>query len=135
MQILSAFAARRLNRLHKKALALAAAAEELEPASLHALRIGVKRLRYAIEFFAPLYRTRDAQKALASLTGLQDSLGALNDLARAGTLLGQCLDGDPALREAVSLVGGWHGARYAVLRRLTLQGIRRLRKMKRFWKD
>lgn len=131
----AAFAARRLNRLHKKALALAAAAQEADPASLHALRIGVKRLRYAIEFFAPLYRARDAREALESLTGLQDTLGALNDLARAGPLLMQCMDSDPALREAIALTGGWHGARHAVLRRLTLQGIRRLRKIKRFWKE
>jgi adenylate cyclase len=131
---LPTFAARRLGRLHKKTLALAGAARSLDPTHLHALRIGVKRLRYAIEFFAPLYRARDTRGALASLAALQDTLGALNDLARAGTLLGQCLDDDAALREAVSLVGGWHGARYAVLRRLTLQGIKRLRKSKRFWK-
>ncbi len=132
---LAAFAARRLDRLHRKALALAGAAQAQDPASLHALRIGVKRLRYAIEFFAPLYPAREARNALSSLTGLQDALGALNDLARAGTLLVQCADDDAALREAVSLVGGWHGARYAALRRLTLQGIKRLRKSKRFWKD
>ena len=47
----------------------------------------------------------------------------------------QCVDDDSALREAVSLVGGWHGARHAVLHRLTLQGIKRLRKSKRFWKE
>lgn len=131
---LAAFASRRLGRLHRKALALADDATDLDPARLHALRIGVKRLRYAIEFFAPLYRAHDAHGALASLAALQDTLGALNDLARAGALLEQCVDDDSTLREAVSLVGGWHGARYAVLRRLTLQGIRRLRKSKRFWK-
>src|SRR5690606_33236983 len=114
--------------------ALADTAEGADPASLHALRIGVKRLRYAIEFFAPLYREREARKALAILTGLQDGLGALNDLSRAGPLLMQCMDDDPALREAVALTGGWHGPRHAVLRRLTLQGIRRLRTIKRFWK-
>lgn len=133
-ETLTAFAARRLNWLHRKALALADAAEDADPASLHALRIGVKRLRYATEFFAPLYRERETRKALAILAALQDSLGALNDLSRAGPLLMQCMDNDPALREAVALTGGWHGPRHAVLRRLTLQGIRRLRTIKRFWK-
>lgn len=131
---LAAFAARRLDRLHKKALALARAAREDDPASLHALRIGVKRLRYAIEFFAPLYRERNVRNTLDSLTSLQDSLGALNDLARAGPLLMQCMDSDPQLREAIALTGGWHGPRHAVLRRLTLQGIRRLRKLEPFWR-
>ena len=132
---LADFAARRLGRLHKKALVLAKAAQETDPASLHALRIGVKRLRYAIEFFAPLYRPHEVRAALTSLTGLQDSLGALNDLSRAGPLLMRCMDGDPELREAIALTGGWHGPRHAVLCGLTLQGIRRLQKSKRFWKE
>ncbi len=131
---LADFAARRLDRLRKKALALADLAKNRDPVRLHALRIGVKRLRYAIEFFAPLYRARDTRQALATLTALQDSLGALNDLARAGPLLAQCLDDDPALREAIALTGGWHGPRHAVLRRLTLLGIRRLRKLESFWR-
>lgn len=132
---LAAFAARRIERQHKKVLALAAAAQEMDAASLHALRIGVKRLRYAIEFFAPLYRARHTRKALESLVGLQDSLGALNDLARAGPLLMRCLDDDPALREAIALTGGWHGTRHAVLRRQTLQNIRRLHKLNRCWRN
>lgn len=134
-ETLAIFAARRLKRLHRKALALAEAAEDQEPAHLHLLRIGVKRLRYAIEFFAPLYRARETRKALAILTALQDSLGALNDLSRAGPLLMQCMDNDPELREAVALTGGWHGPRHAVLHKLTLQGMRRLRRLERFWKD
>jgi adenylate cyclase len=134
-EALAAFAARRHKRLHRKALALAEAARDRDPAQLHLLRIGVKRLRYAIEFFAPLHRARETRKAFATLTALQDSLGALNDLSRAGPLLTQCLDSDPTLREAVALTGGWHGPRHAALQRLTLQGMRRLRKLERFWKN
>jgi adenylate cyclase len=132
---LAGFAARRLDRLHKKALALADAARAQAPDALHALRIGVKRLRYATEFFAPLYPAGEVRSTLAALTSLQDALGALNDLSRAGGLLAQCMDDDPALREAVSLLGGWHGPRHAELGRLTLQGIRRLQKMHRFWRE
>lgn len=95
----------------------------------------MKRLRYAIEFFAPLYRAGAVERALKTLTALQDALGALNDLSRAGPLLRQCAGDDAALREAVALIGGWHGPRHAVLGRLTLQGMRRLRKLKPFWKD
>lgn len=134
-ETLAAFAARRLGRLRRKALALAQAAQDADPARLHALRIGVKRLRYAIEFFAPLHRGRRPGDALATLTALQDSLGALNDLSRAGPLLAQCMVSDPALREAVALAGGWHGPRHAALRKLTFQGMRRLQHMKRFRKD
>ena len=132
---LAGFAPRRLDRLHRRAMALARAAREDDPAGLHALRIGVKRLRYAIEFFAPLYPARKVRAALGALTALQDSLGALNDLSRAGPLLMQCMDDDPQLREAVALTGGWHGPRHAVLRKLTLRGIRRLPRLARFWRN
>lgn len=131
---LARFARRRLQRLYRRLQALGAAARIDDPASLHALRIGLKRLRYAIEFFAPLYPQRPLRRTLRLLTELQDGLGALNDLARAGQLLGQCIDDDAALREAVALVGGWHGVRHAELCRLTLRGMRRLRTIERFWK-
>ena len=48
------FADRRLRRLRRKVEQLATAARPDDPAALHALRIGIKRLRYALEFFTPL---------------------------------------------------------------------------------
>ncbi|MBP8897524.1 MAG: CHAD domain-containing protein [Sulfuritalea sp.] len=112
---LQSFATERLRRLRKKLLRLAAAARLEQPATLHALRIGVKRLRYALEFFAPLARERAFAPALQRLVAIQDTLGQLNDLANAGALLMDCAGDDPRLREAVTLIGGWHGPRYAAL--------------------
>ena len=71
---------------------------------------------------------------LATVVWLVWVLGHLSGVDGAGALLAQCLDGNPGLREAVALTGGWHGQRHAVLRKLTLQGIGRLRKIERFWK-
>lgn len=112
---LAAFADGRLRRLRKKVLRLARAARVDDPASLHALRIGIKRLRYALEFFAPLARGQSLRKKLARLARLQDTLGQINDLANAGRLLMACADEDSRLREAVTLIGGWHGPRYTAL--------------------
>lgn len=109
------FAENRLRRLRKKVLALAAAARVDDPPSLHALRIGIKRLRYALEFFAPLAPPKSMRRLLAQLVSLQDSLGQINDLANAGELLMSCADDDPRLREAVTLIGGWHGPRHQAL--------------------
>jgi len=106
------FAAARLKRLRKKVLGLAAAASIDDPASLHSLRIGIKRLRYALEFFTPLATGRTLQRLLAQLAQMQDELGQLNDLANAGLLLMNCAGVDSRLREAVSLVGGWHASRH-----------------------
>jgi len=109
------FSARRLAGLGRKASRLALAARIDDPASLHALRIGIKRLRYGIEFFAELPgqpRRRALQKHLAVM---QEALGKLNDLANAGLLLSEAAGHDPQLREAVALIGGWHGPHHASL--------------------
>ena len=57
---------------------------ELDPRQRHKLRIAVKKLRYAGDFFGRLFRDRKAKKRLsafqASLKILQDRLGALNDI-------------------------------------------------------
>jgi len=59
--------------------------ESLQPRARHKLRIAAKKLRYAGEFFAPLYDGKKAttrqQKMSASLEALQDALGRLNDFA------------------------------------------------------
>ncbi len=106
------FADRRLHRLQKKVLELADAARIDYPPSLHQLRIGIKRLRYAIEFFGPMIPGRSGATIIKRLAGLQDELGQLNDLASAGTLLMVCAGKDAHLREAVTLIGGWHGTRH-----------------------
>ena len=109
------FADRRLRRLLKNILELADAARVENPPSLHQLRIGIKRLRYAIEFFGPMLPGKSGIAAVRRLAGLQEELGQLNDLASAGTLLMVCAGRDPHLREAVTLIGGWHGQRHAAL--------------------
>jgi adenylate cyclase len=120
------FAESRLRRLRKKVLALAAAARIDNPSSLHALRIGIKRLRYALEFFTPLASPKAMRRMLAHLTSLQNTLGQINDLASAGELLMSCADDDPRLREAVTLIGGWHGPRHQKLLSAVPVGLKHL---------
>ena len=127
------FATVRLRRLHKKLRRLVAAAEINDPLTLHALRIGVKRMRYALEFFSPLAPDDASRRAMRILAGIQETLGQLNGLNSAGAMLMDCAGDDPRLREAVTLISGWHGPRYAKLltaisRDLTL--LARLRPLK-----
>lgn len=124
------FSTTHLRRLRKKTLALAAQARVDDPASLHALRIGIKRLRYALEFFAPLAAAKPMQKLLSHLAALQDTLGQINDLANAGAVLMDCADDEPPLREAVTLIGGWHGPRHQKLLTAVPHGLKRLGKLK-----
>lgn len=53
----------------------------------HKLRIRVKRLRYACEFFAPCFPDRAVEHYLKRLRGLQELLGELNDIAVGRELL------------------------------------------------
>jgi adenylate cyclase len=126
---LATFAAQRLRRLSKQVMRKARAARINNPASLHALRIAGKRLRYALEFFSPLASPREQRDTLRQLTRLQNTLGQLNDLAQAGDLLMDCADDDPLLREAVTLIGGWHGPRYAALLATVPNALKRLARL------
>ena len=127
---LSDFANNRLRRLRKKVLALAEQASIDDPPSLHALRIGIKRLRYALEFFAPLSAPKQMQRMLLQLAQLQDTLGQINDLANAGELLMDCAGDDPRLREGVTLIGGWHGPRHHKLLAAVPAGLKRMGKLR-----
>jgi adenylate cyclase len=126
-ETLAAFADGRIRRLRRKVRRLARAASVDDPASLHALRIGIKRLRYALEFFAPLARGKRLRAKLAHLAKLQETLGQINDLANAGRLLMACAGEDNRLREAVTLIGGWHGPRYTALLAAVPKELKRLR--------
>ena len=69
--------------LHRR-LAVVSAYDAVLPAAddqrLHALRVECKRLRYAIEFFAPVLGA-SAASFLALITAMQDTLGRINDIA------------------------------------------------------
>ncbi|MFN3399461.1 MAG: CHAD domain-containing protein [Ferrovibrio sp.] len=126
---LAEFAHERLRRLRRQALDLARQADAVRPETFHALRIGIKRLRYALEFFAPLAARKVTRRRIEELAALQDVLGRINDLANAGALLTACAGSDPALREAVSLIAGWHGPRYQKLLARMPRKIERLGKL------
>ncbi len=60
--------------------------EGLPIEELHDIRKQAKRLRYAIEFFTPLFPHKAVRKYLSKLETLQEDFGTLNDTAMAGAL-------------------------------------------------
>ena len=81
---LAGFAARRLDKLRRKSLRKV----NLERAKpRHALRIRIRRLRYAGESFAHCFPAHAVKPYLDALRALQDLLGRLNDIAVARRLL------------------------------------------------
>lgn len=83
-----AFASAALSRAMKRVVKQGRGFPHQSAEDIHRLRLAIKRLRYAAEFFAPLFtaeRERTRSKAfLKSLSRLQDHFGHVND---AGTAL------------------------------------------------
>ncbi|MBI5109275.1 MAG: CHAD domain-containing protein [Rhodocyclales bacterium] len=109
------FADRRLRRLLRRIHELAESVRVEHPPTLHELRIAIKRLRYAVEFFGAAIPGKTGSTVVKRLSGLQEELGQLNDLSSAGNMLMVCAGREQHLREAVTLIGGWHGQRHAAL--------------------
>lgn len=103
---------KRLARAHRRMVDTARHAVAGDVRALHALRIEVKRLRYAIEFFAPLFGPRKVRRALGALAEAQEQLGFLNDLSQAGPRLLAVAGTDPALLAAVARIAAHHMPRY-----------------------
>lgn len=75
----------------------------------HELRKALKRLRYTVEFFAPLYPAKTVKPFLAHLKDLQDLFGDLNDVAVAEGLFARAdapAAGDARAARAIGLVIG-----------------------------
>lgn len=107
---LSDFARQQIASHAKKARKLATRHRELCPAQRHKMRIAFKKLRYALEFLAPLLPRRGLKPYLAALAQLQEELGLINDHVTAETLIAQVLKAGPT-----GPVQGWVAGRHALL--------------------
>ncbi|TWB41773.1 CYTH and CHAD domain-containing protein [Nitrospirillum pindoramense] len=94
----------------------------LDAPARHGLRIALKKLRYAVDFFREIYPQKGVRRYLERLSALQDGLGHLNDVATMDALV-RDLRADLAAAKDVSpagwdmgagLVLGWHAAHMAV---------------------
>ncbi len=126
------FAARRLDRLRLRLLAESEAIEELPPHALHEVRKRAKKLRYACEFFEPLYPRKAVRRFVRRLTRWQDELGTLNDAATASALTAHLAGGvDRAF--AVGAVQGFLAARAARARAELADRREAWRRQPSFW--
>ncbi|MGE5384806.1 MAG: CHAD domain-containing protein [Betaproteobacteria bacterium] len=97
---LDTFAHKRLGRLQRRAKRIT---RECDDASWHPLRIRLKELRYALEFFSPLWPHKHFKPYLAALNKIQNALGLANDHQTALLLLDRL--GTPAGRADAWLRG------------------------------
>lgn len=104
------WARRMLKRGHRRIARDARTFGTLSPAARHALRIAIKRQRYAVEFFQPLFAGKRLVRYLAILRDAQDSLGCANDARVASTLMASV---GAAAGPMGDFVRGWLAARLA----------------------
>src|SRR5512139_1621430 len=110
---LEQWARRALKRGHRRVERGARAFAQLQPPERHALRIAIKRQRYAAEFFQTLFAAlpdghkRRQAKYLALLRDAQDSLGRANDARIAAELMAAA---PPQTGPMGDFVRGWLAA-------------------------
>lgn len=130
----AAFAADVLEKRDRKVRKLGHRLADLTAADRHRLRIMIKKLRYAGEFFASLWPEGKTRRYLAGLAGLQDRLGALNDIAVATDMLPSPGGTDPLRAWSAGAVIGWHAWRRQDLLRSSRKAWKGFADLPRFWR-
>lgn len=89
--------------------------------TVHALRIQCKKLRYLMEFFAPLYSPKAVKSLVKSLKGLQDQLGMFNDCSVQRASLTAFVDEHPLRGKQGLILAESVGALVATLYQMQLR--------------
>ncbi|MDX2143822.1 MAG: CHAD domain-containing protein [Rhodospirillaceae bacterium] len=100
------FATRALDKRLGKLRSRGKRIDTLPVDDLHRLRIEIKKVRYGIDCFQSILNKRRAGKYAATLKGLQDELGHLNDVAMAEAMATRLAGNAPEKTRAAVVEGG-----------------------------
>lgn len=135
---MTAFAAGKLAKLHRQVSKAGRKFGALSVPERHQMRIQVKRLRYATDFFSSSFPRKAVKPYGENLANLQDALGYLNDVAVAeelvaracqgakGTVLEQC-------RFAGGVIIGWHFRALADSEQRLIRSVKKFTACGPFW--
>ena len=101
------YAGRALNRRLARVVAPGADLSGLPLPALHDIRLHAKRLRYACEFFSPLFPGRNTSRFLRRMSALQERLGLINDGVVAQSLMAELPERAPGRAYATGVVRGF----------------------------
>jgi inorganic triphosphatase YgiF len=119
-----------LKRRHRALLALGSDLAHAAPETRHAARLAGKKLRYATEFFAPLFAKKRTRAYRRALTALQEELGAWNDAAVAVRLASELAG---AASPAAAAFSGWAAAQGAARSAALEEAWQTFARAKTFW--
>lgn len=139
------FAVNELSRRRKKVKKRGALMKKLDPDERHALRLQVKKLRYASEFFLSLFPGKRHKKRafVTALKDLQTALGEVNDIAVRTGLKAEIIGSKPKRMNgprdqhrafAAGLIIGHQKARYETLLKMAERAYADFLDVKPFWK-
>jgi CHAD domain-containing protein len=133
-------APRRLDEYLIKARKRGRHLKTLEQRDCHRLRVTLKKLRYATEFYAPLYKKKKVRRYIQAIKELQDLLGAFNDAGQVRATLslltaddGVALPAQADLYFASGVINGWHCARAMRLGKSALKRWEKFKRAEPFW--
>lgn len=106
----------------------------LTQAERHRVRIALKKLRYACDYFQTLYPADHAKRYLKRLSDLQDDLGRLNDATVAAGLVDELAASDAEAVIGAALVKGWYSHRLSAVEPHMLEAWSRFADAKPFWR-
>jgi inorganic triphosphatase YgiF len=140
------FAVNELSRRRRKVKKRGALMKKLDPDERHALRLQVKKLRYAAEFFVSLFpgKKRKKREFFTTLKDLQTALGEVNDIAVRTGLKAEIIGSKPKRangpREqhrafAAGLIIGHQKARYETLLKMAERAYGDFLDAKPIWKS
>ena len=118
-----------LDKLHRDALRYGRKFSASSQTQQHNVRKRFKRLRYSIEFAAPLFAARKARALTAALKPVQDALGLYNDELMALQTLGVLAADDPRAWFGV----GWLTARIESNVKSCVREIKNFASVQPFW--
>lgn len=120
---------KRLRKLHAHTVKEGSRFESLAHDEQHQVRKRLKRLRYLVEFVAPLFEGDKVRRYLDCLEPAQDALGRFNDDIVALQAYRDATSSDPRAWFAV----GWLEAGQADGARDCTRAVRKIRKAQSFW--
>jgi triphosphatase len=131
------FAARSLEQTDRKMRKRGRRFASLTPEARHALRISLKRVRYAADFFGRLFRPPSAVRRYArKLAALQDMLGQYNDAIIASRMVSRLdISANADLAHAAGVVVGWCGRSSLSDEDALRSAWRSLAKAERYWRE
>jgi triphosphatase len=135
---LRAFAREALEKRDRKVRKLGRHLDTLSFEEKHALRVRLKKLRYAASFLRHVFDDARAEEYIRAAAGLQEAFGALNDRAVAEDLLDQAMTVARPRGVHDWLAGalaGWLTAETQRREERLDKAWKRFRKVERFWRD